>query len=112
MFRWIVLFRGINVGGNNIVPMKQLVEVLGNVGCQQVKAYIQSGNVLLEHVLSNKKALTQLVCKQIAQAFGFTANVMLLKPEGFRRSANQNPYHMAENDGKTLHLYFLPLALL
>jgi uncharacterized protein (DUF1697 family) len=36
MNSWIVLLRGVNVGGRGIVPMKQLAEMLGGLGCQNV----------------------------------------------------------------------------
>jgi uncharacterized protein (DUF1697 family) len=107
MHQWIVLFRGINVGGNNIVSMKRLVEMLQNMGCQQVKTYIQSGNVVLEHVLSDERALALLICEQLTKCFGFNVNIMLLDLELFRQAARQNPFPVAGNEGKCLHLYFL-----
>ena len=39
----IVLFRGINVGGNNILPMKDLSVLLESHGYQDIKTYIQTG---------------------------------------------------------------------
>jgi uncharacterized protein (DUF1697 family) len=33
MNSWIVMLRDINVGGRNIVPMKQLADMLGGLGC-------------------------------------------------------------------------------
>ena len=104
---WIVLFRGINVGGNNIVPMKKLLEVLHNIGCQQVKTYIQSGNVLLKHAMSDKEAFRAVICEQVTEAFGFKVNIMLLDFAAFRRAVSQNPFSVNDSEGKTLHLYFL-----
>jgi len=52
MITYIVLLRGINVGGNNILPMKELVKILEGIGCTNIRTYIQSGNVVVE---SNKK---------------------------------------------------------
>ena len=46
MRTWIGLFRGINVGGHHKVPMKDLVTVLRGLGFEEVRSYIQSGNVL------------------------------------------------------------------
>lgn len=46
---WIALFRGINVGGNNILPMKDLRTLLEKLGCENIKTYIQSGNVVCMH---------------------------------------------------------------
>ncbi|MCC9177435.1 DUF1697 domain-containing protein [Arthrobacter sp. zg-Y750] len=44
---YLVLLRGINVGGRNKVPMKALREHLTDRGYQDVSTYIASGNVLL-----------------------------------------------------------------
>ena len=41
MTTYIALFRGINVGGNNLLPMKGLVAVLERLGLQDIKTYIQ-----------------------------------------------------------------------
>jgi uncharacterized protein (DUF1697 family) len=45
--RYVVLLRGINVGGKNPVPMAPLREVLGELGYEDVVTYIASGNVIL-----------------------------------------------------------------
>lgn len=43
---YIALFRGINVGGNNSLPMKELVVLLKEMGAKKVRTYIQSGTAL------------------------------------------------------------------
>ena len=53
MTRYVVLLRGINVGGKNPVPMARLREVLGELGYEDVLTYITSGNVVMS---SNHKA--------------------------------------------------------
>lgn len=47
MARYVALLRGINVGGKNIVPMADLRAALTDAGYDDVRTYIQSGNVLL-----------------------------------------------------------------
>ena len=47
MTRYLVLLRGINVGGRNTVPMARLRQLLEELGYQDVSTYIASGNVLL-----------------------------------------------------------------
>ena len=42
----VALLRGINVGGKNRMPMKELVALFVDAGCEDVRTYIQSGNVL------------------------------------------------------------------
>ena len=47
MTRYLVLLRGINVGGRNKVPMAPLRELLESLGYRNVSTYIASGNVIL-----------------------------------------------------------------
>lgn len=49
---YIVLLRGINVGGKNKVPMAELKLALEEIGFENVLTYIQSGNVILSSELS------------------------------------------------------------
>ena len=42
MKTYIAFFRGINVGGHNKLPMKELAELLGGLGLSGVRTYIQS----------------------------------------------------------------------
>ena len=42
----IALLRGINVGGTGRLPMVDLKRILDNLGAQDVRTYIQSGNVV------------------------------------------------------------------
>lgn len=53
MTTYVVLLRGINVGGKNKVPMAALRESLEELGFSDVSTYIASGNVILR---SNKSA--------------------------------------------------------
>ncbi len=53
MNAYVVLLRGINVGGKNILPMAGLKTCLEELGFANVSTYIASGNVFLE---SNKSA--------------------------------------------------------
>ena len=47
MTTYLVLLRGINVGGKNSVPMARLRELLQELGYSNVSTYIASGNVIL-----------------------------------------------------------------
>ena len=40
---YLALLRGINVGGKNKLPMKDLIAMFVAAGCSDVRAYIQSG---------------------------------------------------------------------
>ena len=48
MNAYVILLRGINVGGKNILPMADLKSCLEELGFADVSTYIASGNVILE----------------------------------------------------------------
>ena len=55
IMKYLVLLRGINVGGKNKVAMAELRQLLGDAGFMNVTSYINSGNLILE---SEKNAAT------------------------------------------------------
>jgi uncharacterized protein (DUF1697 family) len=61
MQRWIALFRGINMGGNNILPMKTLVTDLEVQQLKNVRTYIQSGNVVFDSAEKNRQTLAKQI---------------------------------------------------
>lgn len=100
MKTYILLLRGINVGGHNLIPMKALTALLTGLGFKNVKTYIQSGNV----VLQSDVALDQGLAGAIEAEFGFKPDIMVLEHSVFKAAAAQNPY--AAGEGKAVHLYF------
>ena len=45
---WIALLRGVNVGGANKLPMKELRASVESLGYRDVATYVQSGNLAFE----------------------------------------------------------------
>jgi uncharacterized protein (DUF1697 family) len=58
--RYLVLLRGVNVGGKNSVPMGRLRELLEELGYSDVATYIASGNVTLSSDRSPAKVKLQI----------------------------------------------------
>lgn len=54
MNTYVALFRGINVAGRHILPMKDLKLVLEQQGCLNVGTYIQSGNAIFRTARTEK----------------------------------------------------------
>jgi len=107
MTRWIALFRGINVGGNNILPMKALRTLLEEIGCKKVETYIQSGNVIFTHSLGNSASLSARIGKAVFDSHDFEPKVLLLTVDEMLDIAKLNPFPEAEDNPKSLHIYFL-----
>ena len=63
--RYILLLRGINVGGKNKVVMRELSVLLTDAGFEEVGSYINSGNLFFgsdepkEHCISKIRALLE-----------------------------------------------------
>ena len=107
MKSYIALFRGINVGGNNILPMKALVAVLEKLGSASVRTYIQSGNAVFQHEVESASRLSDQIRAAIKESHGFEPQVLLLDLAQMEQAIASNPFPEAESEPKTLHLYFL-----
>jgi len=106
MNTYIALFRGINVGGKNILKMKDLVDLLENLDAKQVQTYIQSGNVVLQST-EEPSQLSEKIRQAIQKSYGFSTQVLLLTRTEFEEAIRNNPFPQAESLPKTLHLGFL-----
>jgi len=89
--------------------MKELVVLLEDLGCQNVKTYIQSGNAVLQ---SSKTAsrLSSQIGVEIKRRRGFEPHLLLLELKNFARAIAANPFPEAESDPKGLHFGFLDFA--
>ncbi|MEM7384128.1 MAG: DUF1697 domain-containing protein [Verrucomicrobiota bacterium] len=107
MTTWIGLFRGINVGGNNLLPMPELRENLESLGFKNVASYIQSGNVVFDAPKGTAASLTRKILQQIEKQHGFQPHLLLLRPSDLRNAVEANPFPEARSEPKTLHFFFL-----
>jgi len=106
MITYIALLRGINVGGNNPLPMQELREILAALACENVRTYIQSGNAVFS-CNAEPESLTSEIRLAIERRFGFSPKLLLLSHERFAAIAASNPFPEAEQSPKTLHVGFL-----
>ncbi|MBI5475621.1 MAG: DUF1697 domain-containing protein [Ignavibacteriales bacterium] len=107
MKTYIALFRGINVGGKNSLPMKELVAILENIGVREVKTYIQSGNAVFQSDEKNLPQLSKRLTAEIKKRHDFEPHVLILKLDAIKRAMTENPFPEAEADPSSLHLGFL-----
>lgn len=107
MQTYIALFRGINVGGKNSLPMKELVSVLEALGAQNVRTYIQSGNAVLQHKDKDPSRLGGKIAAEIRRRRGFEPTILLLGSRDLEQAMTGNPFPEAEAEPKTLHVGFL-----
>lgn len=107
MKSYIALFRGINVGGKNLLPMNELVVLLEDIGAQNIKTYIQSGNVIFQSEESYILQLSERLTIEIKKRYGFESCVLILGLDEIEKAMAENPFHEAETAPGSLHLGFL-----
>lgn len=107
MSTYIALFRGINVGGRNTLPMKELVAQLEHFGCANVRTYIQSGNAVFRHEEQNTMRLSAMIKAAIRENHGFEPHVLILTRDQLLSAVKSNPFPDAELEPSTLHVNFL-----
>ena len=90
----VALLKGINVGGNNILPMAELKVLCEEAGFKKVRTYIQSGNVLFESKLAEEKAVAKLQ-KALKSKLSNPVAVMIRTIEELETIISNNPFPAA-----------------
>lgn len=111
----ILLFRGLNVGGNHKVRMAALADMLASLGFGGVQTYIQSGNAAVETTL-DEAALCAAVANAFEARFGFASGVIARTAPALRDIVDGLPFAQADVDAATalnpdtdhLYVYLLP----
>jgi uncharacterized protein (DUF1697 family) len=90
MTRYVALLRGINVGGRNLVGMKDLRTAMEGHGLHNVSTYIQSGNVLFETDAARDSLETEIEAT-LEKAFGVPLVVVLRSHRQLQNVIDQAP---------------------
>lgn len=108
--KYVALFRGINVGGKNVVKMNDLGQLLLDLGMSKVKTYIQSGNAVFE-TNQEEEYLQEVIQTGFMERFGFESNVLIRSIDEMRIIVERFPFSATEiaaveaEDPKVEHLY-------
>ena len=91
MARQVALLRGVNVGGKNKMPMRELCEVFTKTGCADCESYIQSGNVVFRSDWAAAELQTTLAVT-IEKRFGFAVPVVVRSAAELRSALKRHPF--------------------
>lgn len=91
MEKYIALLRGINVGGKNMLPMKELKALLEGEGFADVSTYIQSGNVFFSCEPAEPETLQRRITALIEARFGFAVPVCVLSARELTEALDHAP---------------------
>ncbi len=106
MSRRILLLRGINLGPTKRVAMPKLREVLGDAGMDDVRTYVQSGNVVVSTGAA-PDALAREAERAIAKEFGFDVDVVVRTRDELAEVVARNPLADVATNPKRYQVSFL-----
>ena len=104
---YIALLRGINVGGHNRLPMVLLAAMFEDAGCQEVRTYIQSGNVVFRAPSSAAQQIRWTVQAKLAAITERRIPIILRTGEELQKIVEENPFQSTEPGFGAVHVGFL-----
>ena len=100
--------RGINVGGHNPVPMKELKTAFESLRFKNVQTLLASGNVLFEAPSAAQAALERTIEEKLKSTFGQEIRVLVRSKEELQRLNDSQPFKKIDVTPQTrLYVTFL-----
>lgn len=104
---YLALFRGINVGGHNIVEMRKLKNTFESLGFTHVSTFINSGNVVFEDSLKKEDELTRLIEEAVRKDFQLDVKVVVINSEHLNAICRELPPTWVKNESMRTDVMFL-----
>jgi uncharacterized protein (DUF1697 family) len=105
---YIAMLRGVNVSGKNMIKMPLLAKAMEQMGLQNVRSYIQSGNLVFRAPLDQAADLGEQIRALIKKDFGFDVPVLVIDADTLILVRDENPFlNREETDLTKLHVTFL-----
>ena len=105
--RYVALLRGINLGGNVMVKMGDLRKAFEGLGFENVKTYINSGNIAFDTKKSSETKLVNLIEAAVEKMMGRQISVMVREQKDIDRILKNNPFDGQYESHKHMHVLFL-----
>ncbi|MDA4118215.1 MAG: DUF1697 domain-containing protein [Thaumarchaeota archaeon] len=105
MSTFVSMLRGINVGGQKQVKMEAVKQLYSSLGLEDVRTYLQSGNVVFESSDKDVLTLARRIEEEIDRSFGFDVPVFLRTKKDLQGVVDNNPFET--RDASKLHVTFL-----
>jgi len=93
--KYVAFFRGLNVGGKNIVKMADLRRLFTGLGFLDVQTYIQSGNVVFTSE-TEQCLLIPAIEQAFEKQFGFSSAVVIRSGDEIKNIIGSLPFSAAE----------------
>ncbi|WP_396161361.1 DUF1697 domain-containing protein [Flavobacterium sp.] len=108
----LALLRGINVSGHNMIKMDTLKNLLENAGFQNVRTYIQTGNVFIDSEEDQAASVGFKIKQEIFKVLGLDVPVVMISKSDLQACFTNNSFAMEkECDFKKLYVAFVSKEL-
>jgi uncharacterized protein (DUF1697 family) len=107
---YVALLRGINLGARNKVSMADLRKLFVTLGAEDVRTYVQSGNVVFKGPVGSPAELVQAIEERITRELGLSVAVLLRTKAELAKILGTNPFAKGARDAAKLHVTFLAEA--
>ncbi|HEY1523137.1 MAG TPA: DUF1697 domain-containing protein [Solirubrobacteraceae bacterium] len=104
--RQIVLLRGINLGPRNRIPMAEFRESLTGAGFEDIRTYLQSGNVVLRSGDTETRVVSKFR-KLIDERFGLDIEIVVRTRDELAEVVRRNPLKKVADNPKRYQVSFL-----
>ncbi len=98
METYIVMLRGINIGGHNMIKMTRLEEIFAEMNFKNIRTYIQSGNVIFESKKTDQKKLAKQIESEIMKSTGLQVSVIIRNRSEIKHVLENNPFLTNRNE--------------
>lgn len=105
--KYIALLRGVNVGGKSKVKMSELKLYFEGLGLEDVRTYINSGNVIFTSVKMDTITLAREVELEIEKTFSFHVDVVVIDEYKYKNMIESVPKGWGEKEGWKYNSLFL-----
>jgi len=109
--RFVALLRGINLGGANMMSMADLKAEFEDLGFENVKTYINSGNLAFDCKSAGTAELGSRIERSIEKRFGKQIPVVVRQQKDIGRILKNNPFDGQYESHKHMHVLFLKEAM-
>ena len=92
MTNYIALLRGINVSGHNKIKMADLKQLFLGLNFQNIRTYIQSGNVLFQSKEKSKTKIAVTISEAIKNKFGYDIKIVVITKNDIKTVFSSNPF--------------------
>ena len=92
MIKYAAFLRAVNVGGKNLIIMDELKKRFNFVGCEDIRTYIQSGNVIFNSKISDENFLIKKIESELHKNLSNDVLVFLRGFEKLKSIIEANPF--------------------